>query len=46
MTTSDFVTLAIQGFSLGFGLGFLLWAFCYSIRVVRKSIISGMRIIE
>lgn len=46
MTSSEFVDLAIKGFGLGFGLGFLLWSFCYAVRILRKSIISGMRIIE
>lgn len=46
MTSERFVSLALQGFGLGFGLGMLLWGTMYAWKVFRKAFLAGMRIIE
>lgn len=46
MDADTFVSFAFRGFSLGFGIGFLLWALSYTVKVFRKSVIAGMRILD
>lgn len=44
MSTSQFVNLALQAFSLGYGLGFAHWAISFAVRMIRKSFVQGMKI--
>lgn len=46
MSLYDFVTIAMQGFGLGFSLGFLIWALCYAVSILRRSVMSAMKIAD
>lgn len=46
MTQEDFVYLALKGFSLGYGLGFLHWAFSYAVKTIRRSFFAAARIVD
>lgn len=46
MDTQTFCAIAIKGFTLGFSIGFTLWALSYAARVFRKSVMSGMRVFD